>query len=84
LLRCFLKIAKLIVSGGAEHDHTVPESQLGMGDRVTFTRYHQVLLEAESPTEPLDSGPCVTIAESGVFFGAMGDFSLDVDIYGSF
>src|SRR5262249_47367807 len=71
LLRCLLKLAKLIVSGGAEHDHAIPKSQLGVGDSVTFTRHDQVLLEPEGATEPLDSGRRITIAESGYDGGSV-------------
>jgi hypothetical protein len=50
LFGCSLKLAKIVVSDGAEHHHAIPESELGVDDRVTFTRHEQMLLEPKSAT----------------------------------
>jgi hypothetical protein len=51
------------VVDGAEHDHTVAEGELGVGDGVAGTHVDGLLLEAEGAGEPVDGGEGVAIAE---------------------
>ena len=48
----------------AEHDHAVAECELGMCNHPILTRHHQMLLEAERSTEPVNRRGRVSITKS--------------------
>src|SRR5213592_462771 len=48
-----------------EHDHAGAELHLRVGDGPLGPRHHHLLLEAEGPAEPLESGGRVLVSQSG-------------------
>src|SRR5215475_1885549 len=49
----------------SEHDHSIAEAELGMGDRAVLVWHNKLLFEAEHAAEPIDRGRGVTVTKTG-------------------